>query len=165
MDLIVDRRCATWGRHRLRCAIGRAGIVEKKREGDGATPAGVWPMREGLFRPDRLAEMDTALPSRPLDPAAGWCDAPADPAYNRLVRLPYPASCEALWREDGLYDAIVVLGYNDDPVVPGAGSAISLHIARPDFAPTAGCIALARDDLLTVLREAAPGAMVRVAAS
>ena len=149
---------------RMRSTLGRSGVVSDKREGDGGTPAGRWPMREALFREDRLGEIVTPLPARPLDPADGWCDDPADPAYNRPVRLPYPAHCEELWLSDRVYDVIVPLGYNDDPVVPGRGSAIFLHVARPDFAPTAGCVALALGDLLRILRAARPGARVLVEA-
>ncbi|MGH7053317.1 MAG: L,D-transpeptidase family protein [Stellaceae bacterium] len=167
MDLIVDARgTALWGGRRMRCALGRGGGVPAadKREGDGATPAGTWPMREVLFRADRLGEIVTALACRELSPTDGWCDDPADPAYNRLVSLPYPAHCEHLWLADHAYDVIVPLGYNDDPVVKGRGSAIFLHVAAPGFAPTAGCVALALSDLLAVLREAEPGAAVRVIA-
>jgi L,D-peptidoglycan transpeptidase YkuD (ErfK/YbiS/YcfS/YnhG family) len=155
MDLRIDGSgSALWGGRRLRCALGRAGIAVQKHEGDGATPAGAWPMRRALYRPDRAAPPPTRLPLQPLDPADGWCDAPGDAAYNRLVRLPYPASAERLWRDDGLYDLLLVLGYNDAPVVSGLGSAIFLHLARADFAPTEGCAALARADLLSVLAEA-----------
>ncbi|HUZ72918.1 MAG TPA: L,D-transpeptidase family protein [Stellaceae bacterium] len=155
MDLVVDAAgWAAWGDRRLRCALGRAGIAADKREGDGATPAGSLAMRRVLYRPDREQPPATALPAAPLDPADGWCDIPDDAAYNRLVRLPYRARAEALWRADGVYDLIVVLGWNDAPVVPGQGSAIFLHLARPDGAPTEGCIALARPDLLLVLAAA-----------
>jgi L,D-peptidoglycan transpeptidase YkuD (ErfK/YbiS/YcfS/YnhG family) len=153
---------AIWAGRRLRCAIGRAGIVRNKREGDGASPAGGWPMREVLFRRDRLDRIETALPVRALEPEDGWCDDPADPLYNRPVRLPYPAHSERLWRADRLYDVVVALGYNDGPVVPGAGSAIFLHVARPGFAATEGCVALALGDLLRVLAEAAPETRVRL---
>jgi L,D-peptidoglycan transpeptidase YkuD (ErfK/YbiS/YcfS/YnhG family) len=81
----------------------------------------------------------------------GWCDASADRNYNRPVRLPYPASAERLWREDGLYDLVVVLDYNDRPRSRGRGSAIFMHVARPGYAPTEGCIALARGHLLRLL--------------
>lgn len=138
----------------MRCAIGHGGISTAKREGDGATPAGRFAMRYVLFRPDRETQPRTRLPSRPLARHDGWCDAPGDPAYNRLILLPYRASAEALWRDDGRYDLIVPLGYNDISVVPGAGSAIFLHLAAPDFAPTAGCVALLRADLLAVLAAA-----------
>jgi L,D-peptidoglycan transpeptidase YkuD (ErfK/YbiS/YcfS/YnhG family) len=141
------------------CALGPAGVVaaRHKREGDGATPAGLWPLRRVLYRPDRLPAPVTDLPVQPIEPQSGWCDAPADAAYNRPVTLPYPASAERLWREDGLYDLIIVLGYNDDPVAPGAGSAIFWHLARPDYAPTQGCIAIARAHMLAALAAAGPG--------
>jgi L,D-peptidoglycan transpeptidase YkuD (ErfK/YbiS/YcfS/YnhG family) len=163
LELVVRADgAAGWAGRRLRCAVGRAGIVEDKREGDGGSPAGRWPMREVLFRRDRLGRIRTALPARALEPQDGWCDDPADPAYNRRVRLPCRARCESLWRADRLYDIVVPLGYNDDPVVPGAGSAIFLHVASPDFAATAGCVALGLADLLRVLGDAAPGAQVRI---
>jgi L,D-peptidoglycan transpeptidase YkuD (ErfK/YbiS/YcfS/YnhG family) len=164
MDLRVDGTgYALWGGRPMRCALGRAGIAAAKREGDHATPAGAWPMRRALYRPDRETPPATRLPLQPLDPADGWCDAPGDQAYNRLVRLPYAARAETLWRDDALYDLLIVLGYNDAPVVAGRGSAIFLHLARDDFGPTEGCIALARDDLLTVLAEADAACRVVVA--
>jgi L,D-peptidoglycan transpeptidase YkuD (ErfK/YbiS/YcfS/YnhG family) len=153
---------ASWAARRLRCAVGRGGIVHDKREGDGASPAGVFAMRGVLFRRDRLGALATALPVQALEPEDGWCDDPADPAYNKRVRLPYPARCEPLWRTDLVYDIIVPLGYNDDPVIRGAGSAIFLHVARHDFAATAGCVALALGDLRCVLEAARPGARVRI---
>lgn len=149
----------------MRCAVGRSGVARAKREGDGATPLGRWAMRRLLFRADRAAMPATSLAARPIRPADGWCDDPADPAYNRMVALPHPGRTERLWREDGLYDLVVPLGYNDDPVVPGAGSAIFLHLARPDYAPTQGCIALARADLLAVLAAADAGSCVVVHAA
>ena len=162
-DLIVDASgLAAWQGRRFRCAIGRGGIRRDKREGDGATPVGGWTMRRLLYRADRIALPETALPASVIGRADGWCDAPGDPSYNLSVRRPYPASAEALWREDGVYDLIVPLGYNDGPIVPGAGSAIFLHLARPDFSPTEGCVALAVADLLAVLREAGPQSRVVV---
>ncbi len=149
----------------VRCALGRGGVrnAPDKREGDGATPAGVWPLRGVLWRPDRLTAPASRLPAGPIQPDDGWCDAPGDPAYNRPVRLPYPAGAERLWREDGVYDLVVVLGYNDAPVVPGAGSAIFVHVARPDYAATEGCIAVALEDLVELVSRAAPGDAMRVA--
>src|SRR5690554_2419769 len=120
MDLIVTPDgVARWGGRRFRCALGRAGIAAAKREGDGATPVGRFPMRRVLYRPDRGEAPATRLPIAPIAPDDGWCDDPGDPAYNRPVRLPYPARCETLWRADALYDVVVVLGHNDDPPVPG----------------------------------------------
>ncbi len=155
MNLIVHPgNTGSWGIWHFRCAIGRGGRRRDKREGDGATPVGSWSMRRLLYRADRLAMPQTVLPVSVIAATDGWCDALADARYNQPVQLPYPASAETLWREDAVYDLIVPLGYSDVPVVPGVGSAIFLHVARPDFTPTEGCVALALGDLLTVLREA-----------
>ena len=101
-----------WPGGQGRCALGKGGVAtpEAKQEGDGATPLGVWPMRQVFWREDRLARPATGLPIDALIPEAGWCDDPADPQYNRHVKRPYPASAEALWREDGVYDLIIPLG-------------------------------------------------------
>ena len=147
---------------RMRCALGRSGLTGEKREGDGATPIGVFPLRELLYRPDRLSPPETGLPIRPIAPADGWCDDPADPAYNRPVALPYGGRHEELWRADGLYDLVVPLGYNDDPVRPGLGSAIFVHVAHADYAPTEGCIALALADLTALLPLCGPENLIRV---
>jgi L,D-peptidoglycan transpeptidase YkuD (ErfK/YbiS/YcfS/YnhG family) len=155
-----------WSGHTVRCALGRSGVTPSadKREGDGASPIGIWPMRQVLWRPDRIAAPATSLPSVELIPQAGWCDDPADPFYNRPILLPYTASHEKLWREDGLYDLIVELGYNDDPVIPGKGSAIFLHVAQADYSPTEGCIACALPDLLTLLADAKAGDAIEIRA-
>lgn len=147
-----------------RCALGKGGVktAEAKHEGDGASPLGTWTLRRILYRPDRGPPPLTALPARAIGPDDGWCDAPADPAYNTPVRLPYPASAEHLWREDHVYDLIGILAYNDDPPVPGKGSAIFLHIARDGYSPTEGCVALAREDLLELLKKARPGDAVAI---
>ncbi len=151
---------------RASCALGPAGIVDAaaKREGDGATPAGTWPLRRVLYRADRLDRPMTELEIRSLRPNDGWCDQPDDPAYNCPVVLPYRASAERLWREDAIYDVIVVLGYNDAPVIRAAGSAIFLHVARPGFTPTQGCVAVERDDLLALLALSKPGDALRIVA-
>ena len=140
-----------WRGRRFACAVGAGGVRANKREGDGATPAGRFPLRRVLYRPDRLAPPRTALPVAPLAPCDGWCDDPAHPLYNRPLRLPHAARHEQLWRGDHVYDLIVILGHNDDPVVPGLGSAVFLHVAQPDYAPTAGCVAVAAGDLLAIL--------------
>lgn len=167
MSLIVEARAGeTRGEARLEgvgiaprvfpCALGRAGIVAAKREGDGGTPAGQFPLRRLLYRADRIARIETRLPVLHIEPDDGWCDDPADSAYNRPVGLPYAASHERLWRADHLYDLVLVIGHNDDPVVPGAGSAIFLHLARADWGPTEGCVAFARDDLIAILAALGP---------
>ena len=149
-----------WSGGSAAAAVGHTGVKAEKHEGDGATPAGTYPLLSILYRPDRIAAPLSALPVKPLAPSDGWVDDPADANYNRPVSLPYPASAEQMWREDDLYDALVVIGYNMEPVVPGAGSAIFLHIATPDFAPTAGCIAVKREILLGLLPLLGPGSKI-----
>jgi L,D-peptidoglycan transpeptidase YkuD (ErfK/YbiS/YcfS/YnhG family) len=154
------------GGRKVRCAFGPAGVkpAAAKREGDGASPAGVWPIRRVFYRPDRGPPPASAFRVRCMAEDDGWCDDPADPAYNRPVKLPYPASAERMWREDGVYDIVVELGFNDDPPVPGRGSAIFLHLARPGYPPTHGCVALARADLEDLLSLAKPGDAVEIRA-
>ena len=139
------------GRDEYRAALGRAGVRVHKEEGDEATPVGLLQLRRVLFRADRVGRPDCAVPAEPLAPEDGWCDDPTHSDYNRMVRLPHPARHEALWRGDEAYDMIGVLGWNDAPVVRKAGSAIFLHVARPDLPPTEGCIALRLPDLRRLL--------------
>jgi L,D-peptidoglycan transpeptidase YkuD (ErfK/YbiS/YcfS/YnhG family) len=163
-DLVYDNGVLSWPGGTARAACGKAGVRADKREGDHASPAGRFPLLRAFYRPDRLASPRTALPLAALSPSDGWCDDPADPRYNTLVALPYPASHEELWRADGLYDVIVVIGYNTDPVVPGGGSAIFLHVAQPDFSGTEGCIAVAREVLVPLLGLLGPGSKLTIKA-
>jgi L,D-peptidoglycan transpeptidase YkuD (ErfK/YbiS/YcfS/YnhG family) len=149
-----------FGREALRCALGRGGVRADKREGDGATPVGDLPLRRVLYRADRGAAPACRVPVEPLSPDDGWCDDPAHRDYNRAVRLPHPARHERMWREDGAYDIVGVLGWNDAPVERGRGSAIFLHLARPDYAPTEGCVALSERDLRAVLAAGLRGILV-----
>jgi L,D-peptidoglycan transpeptidase YkuD (ErfK/YbiS/YcfS/YnhG family) len=135
----------------FRAALGRGGVTADKREGDGATPVGALPLRKVLYRADRGVAPSCAVPVQPIAANDGWCDDPADPDYNHAIRFPFSASAEALWRDDAVYDIIGILGWNDSPVRPGLGSAIFLHVARNDYAPTDGCVALAPDHLRRVL--------------
>ncbi len=136
------------------CALGRSGIIPaaNKCEGDGASPAGVYPFRRVFYRPDRIEVPITLLNAQPLSADLGWCDDPEDSYYNKLIRLPYGPSHEKLWRDDHVYDVIVELGHNDAPIVPGLGSAIFMHIAREGYTPTEGCVALSLPDMLRFLR-------------
>ncbi|HWI84707.1 MAG TPA: L,D-transpeptidase family protein [Sphingomonas sp.] len=166
MRLVVDGGAGLLdaGDRAIRCSIGRGGLIAAadKREGDGASPIGIWPIRGVLLRPDRLDRPEgMTLPWRWIRPGDGWSDGADDPAYNRPVRHPHAFSAERLWRDDGLYDAIVVLGHNDAPPVPGAGSAIFLHCWR-DGATTEGCVAIAREELIALLPRLKPGDAVKI---
>ena len=140
------------------CALGRGGIGRVKREGDGRTPRGAFRLRAGGFRADRVGPRPRSLLAlRAIRPRDGWCDDPADRRYNRPLRLPCPGvGAERMWREDGLYDLVIDLDYNRGPIRPGRGSAIFLHVARPGYPPTEGCVALERADLVRLLRRLGP---------
>lgn len=161
MEALFDAGLLRMGRHTWRACAGRAGVTRHKQEGDEATPAGLLPLRRVLYRADRLRPPAASVPVEALAPDDGWCDDPQDPRYNTPIRHPDPARHEALWRADAVYDVVGVLGWNDAPVRRGEGSAIFLHVVRPDYAPTEGCVALALADLLAAL--AAGLTAVRVA--
>ncbi|NQV55553.1 MAG: L,D-transpeptidase family protein [Rhodospirillales bacterium] len=134
----------------FRCALGRGGVFEKKAEGDGRTPVGTFPLRNLYYRNDRLAQPATGLPTTVITGDDGWCDDAGCADYNKFVSLPHTGRFEHLMREDGLYDVVIAIGFNDAPVIAGRGSAIFMHVAAPGYTPTEGCVALALDDLLTV---------------
>lgn len=137
----------TAGPFRIACALGPAGIVRIKREGDGGTPAGRFPLLWAYYRPDRLRPLPGGVPLRPLRRDQGWCEAPASPRYNRPVRLPAADCTDRMWREDHLYDLTFVLDHNFSRRAKGRGSAIFFHLARPALTPTAGCIAISPSDM------------------
>ncbi|GLV22451.1 hypothetical protein TomMM35A_23000 [Sphingobium sp. TomMM35A] len=146
----------------IACTLGRNGVcaAADKREGDGCTPLGEWPLRGVLLRPGKIDPAAIQLPWRWVREGDGWSDDPADPAYNRPVHLPRPFSAESLLREDDAYDVIIILGHNDAPPVPRQGSAIFLHLS--EGRPTAGCIAIDRGDMLKLLPMLAPGDTVEI---
>ena len=145
-----------------RVALGRTGVAALKHEGDGATPLGRFPVREVLYRADRVSRPRTRLSLRAIRAGDGWCEDPADRDYNRLVRVSSRPGVDSLTRTDHLYDVVLVPGYNDRPRVRGKGSAIFLHLARPGYLPTEGCIALSRHDLLLLLAQARRGSAIVV---
>ncbi len=146
------------------CTLGRAGILPAafKKEGDGATPAGIWPLRDGFYRADRLPQPRTGVLLRKLLPDDGWCEKIDHPDYNRWIKMPHPAVTDKMFRDDNVYDIIVVIGYNDAPVMAGRGSAIFMHLARPDFSPTAGCVGLALEHLQEVLVGLGPQSQITI---
>lgn len=130
------------GPFRIPCALGPAGVVRRKREGDGGTPAGRFRLLWGYFRPDRPRAAAGGVPLRPLRRDTGWCEDPASRNYNRPVRAPSRDATDRMWRQDGLYDLVFVLDQNFSQRAKGRGSAVFFHHARPDLSPTAGCVAI-----------------------
>ena len=158
----------TSGQIEYPCPIGKNGLIEaaKKREGDGATPKGCWPLRALLYRGDKIDKCrfpsKMAMPLRAIRIDDGWCDDPNAPHYNQLVRLPFAGSHEKLWRNDGLYDLILPMGYNDAPPKAGKGSAIFLHCADSGRKHTKGCLALRHRDLFTLMHQSDAASYINI---
>lgn len=144
------------------CVVGKGGIVDDKNEGDGATPRGMFPLRQVLYRADRTEAPITGLDVSTITKEDGWCDDPKSERYNERVFLPFDASHEKLWRDDHAYDMLVIIGYNDKPVIPGKGSAIFLHLMHEDGRATEGCIAVSLEDMRELLMQLTPGAQIHI---
>jgi L,D-peptidoglycan transpeptidase YkuD (ErfK/YbiS/YcfS/YnhG family) len=143
-------------------ALGRGGICANKREGDGATPRGRFRLVRLWWRPDRGPRPQTLLPARPIRPTDAWCEDPGDRRYNRPIRLGPGAAGDRLWRADRLYDLVVELDHNTRPRIAGRGSAVFVHVARPGFAPTAGCVALTAGALRRLLATLSPKSRILI---
>ncbi len=148
----------TFGAITVPCALGRSGLLVRKKEGDGGTPVGSFELLHVYYRPDKGLPPKTTLPVEPLTPSSAWCDDPAAHLYNRPVSLPFNSSHEIMWRDDRLYDIVVVLDCNMFPAVKGKGSAIFFHIARETYTPTEGCVAVAPEHMKMLLEKIRPGA-------
>ena len=144
------------------CALGRGGTTRCKREGDGATPAGRFRLLGCFYRADRRARPPSRLPAAAIRPSDGWCDDPGDRRYNQPVRLPYSARHERMWRDDHLYDVVVDIDWNRARRVKGRGSAIFLHLARPDFSPTEGCVAIEPRMAARLLQRIGPNTVIEI---
>ena len=142
--------------------LGRSGIRANKREGDGATPRGRFRLRQLWWRPDRHPRPATLLPVRRIDPAIAWCEDPADRRYNRPFRRSPGESGDRLWREDGLYDVVIEIDHNTRPRIAGRGSAVFIHLARPDGSPTAGCVAFDPAGLRRLLARLGPNTRIEI---
>jgi L,D-peptidoglycan transpeptidase YkuD (ErfK/YbiS/YcfS/YnhG family) len=140
----------------LPVALGRSGVKANKREGDGATPRGAFRLKRLWWRAGRHPRPATLLPVQRIAPDDGWCEDPTDRHYNRRMKVPPNSKADRLTRKDNLYDFIVELDHNTRPRVAGRGSAVFIHVARPGFAPTAGCIALDMNSLRRLLARLGP---------
>lgn len=144
------------------CALGRSGTARDKREGDGASPIGRFGILQAFYRPDRGPRPRTGLPLRPIRPGDGWSDDVRDRRYNRLVPLPCPTSHEKMWRDDDLYDIVLDIAWNRGPIRRGRGSAIFLHLARPGFLPTEGCVAVDSGAIRRLIERIGPDTRIEI---
>ena len=150
MDLLVKNNHLFVRDKKLKCAVGHNGLTNDKKEGDLSTPIGVFKFNKIYYRADKLGETNFVIDSSIIQKNDGWCDDEKSKFYNQYIQFPFNESAEHLYREDKIYDIVCVLNYNTSPIIPGLGSAIFLHVARSNFAVTRGCIAIDREELLTI---------------
>src|SRR5215510_11533985 len=150
------------GRIAIPVVLGRTGIRANKREGDGATPRGRFRLRQLWWRADRNPRPRTFLPTRRIDPHIAWCEDASDRRYNRPFRRSANEPGDRLWRDDRLYDFIIEIDHNTRPRIAGRGSAVFIHVARPNRRPTAGCVALATPDLRRLLKSLGPRTRIAI---
>jgi L,D-peptidoglycan transpeptidase YkuD (ErfK/YbiS/YcfS/YnhG family) len=150
---------------KYRCAIGKAGIKKKQKEGDNITPKGTFKITRVYYRSDKVKNISTSIKKIKINKNMGWCNDSKSPFYNREIKLPSKFSFEKLYRNDNLYDLLAVLNYNTNPVEKNKGSAIFIHIAKKRFKPTAGCIALQKKDLMNLMRVIKKNSKIKISAN
>ena len=147
MNIELKNNFLYFQKYKLRCSIGKRGISIKKREGDKKTPKGEYRLKYILYRKDRIFKLKTKLKKIPINKKMGWCDDPNSDDYNKIINYPFKFSAEKLWKKENIYDIIIVIDYNLNPVIKNKGSAIFLHIAKKKYQPTNGCIAVNKKNI------------------
>ena len=147
---------------KFRCALGKAGIKKKKKEGDNVTPKGTFKITKMYYRQDKIKNITSLIKKIKIKNNMGWCDDPNSIHYNKQIKLPNKFSHEKLYRKDNLYDLFLVLNYNTNPVIKNKGSAIFLHLAKKNYTPTKGCIGLNKIHLLKILEIIKPNTKIKL---
>jgi L,D-peptidoglycan transpeptidase YkuD (ErfK/YbiS/YcfS/YnhG family) len=153
VHILINKKYITFNNYKAKCAIGKRGIGNKKKEGDLITPKGIYKVKYILYRKDRVKKIKTKLKKIIIKKNMGWCDDVRSNNYNKLIKLPFNYSHEKLYKKENIYDIILVLNYNMNPTIKGKGSAIFIHVARKNYDKTEGCIALNKRDLLKILKQ------------
>ena len=147
---------------KFKCSLGKNGVTKNKVEGDKCTPSGIYRLKQVFYRADRINKITTNLKKIKIKKNMGWCDDPSSKRYNRLIKIPYKFSHEKLYRKDHIYDIVVILNYNMNPVVKKRGSAIFMHITKKNYLKTLGCIALKKNDLLKILNKVKKNNIIKI---
>ena len=147
---------------KFKCSLGKNGVTKNKVEGDKRTPSGVYRLKQVFYRADRINKITTNLKKIKIKKNMGWCDDPSSKRYNRLIKIPYKFSHEKLYRKDHIYDIVVILNYNMNPVVKKRGSAIFIHLTKKNYLKTLGCIALKKNDLLEILNRVKKDNIIKI---
>ena len=162
MHIIIKKNYLIFDKYRIKCAIGKRGIKKKKKEGDLITPVGQYKIKFILFRKDRVKNLKTTLKKIPINRVIGWSDDSKSNKYNKLIKYPYNFSSEKLYRKDNIYDIILVLNYNMNPVKKNKGSAIFIHIAKKNYEKTKGCVAIKKNDIIKLVEKLKRNTLVRI---
>ena len=150
MNIKLKGKYLYYLKYKIKCSIGKEGITRNKKEGDLKTPKGKFKLKLIFYRKDKIKILKTSLKKIAIQKNMGWCDDIKSKKYNKLISFPFKYSAEKLWRKDNIYDVAIVLNYNLNPVKKNKGSAIFLHIAKKNYIPTRGCIAINRKDMLNL---------------
>ena len=150
MNIKLKRKYLYYLKYKIKCSIGKEGITKDKKEGDLKTPKGKFKLKFIFYRKDKIKILQTSFKKVAIKKSMGWCDDVKSKKYNKLIRLPFKFSAEKLWRKDNIYDVVIILNYNLSPVKKNKGSAIFLHIAKKNYSPTKGCIAINKKDMLNL---------------
>lgn len=165
MHIIIKKNYLIFDKYRIKCAVGKRGIKEKEKEGDFITPIGLYKIKLILYRKDRIIKLHTKIKKLKITKSMGWCDDPASSKYNKIVKLPFNFSCEKLFRKDNVYDIVLVLNYNMNPIIKNKGSAIFIHVAKRNFKSTEGCVAIKKVELIKMIKKLKPNTYVTILGS
>jgi L,D-peptidoglycan transpeptidase YkuD (ErfK/YbiS/YcfS/YnhG family) len=152
MHIFIKNKILFISYYKVKCAVGKRGIGTKKKEGDYLTPRGVYKIKSIFYRKDRIFNLKSKIKKYAIKKHMGWCDDPRSKNYNKLIKFPFKLSAEKLYRSDNIYDIILILNFNTDPVKKNKGSAIFIHIAKKDYKSTAGCIAVSKRNLIKIVK-------------
>ena len=162
MHILIKNKSLIYNNYKVKCALGKRGIGNKKKEGDLITPKGSFKINGILYRPDKVKNLITKLRKKTINKKMGWCDDPKSKKYNQLIKLPFKFNFEKLYRNDDIYDIIFVLSFNTNPIIKNKGSAIFIHIAKRNYSPTKGCIAIKKNDIKKLAREINRKTLVKI---
>jgi L,D-peptidoglycan transpeptidase YkuD (ErfK/YbiS/YcfS/YnhG family) len=162
MIIVKKTRVLSFLNKKYKCALGYEGIKKNKKEGDGATPSGIYNLTKIYYRKDKIKNLQSPLKKIVIKKNMIWCDDNDSQFYNIQCYLPKKFSYEKLYRKDNIYDIIVVIDYNLNPIKKNKGSAIFIHIARKNYEPTKGCIALKKSDLLFILKNCKKNTKIKI---
>ena len=153
MHIIIDNKYLTYNKYKAKCAVGKRGIGFKRKEGDLITPIGNYKIKYILYRKDRINKIQSRIKKIAIKKNMGWCDDPKSENYNKLIKLPFEYSYEKLYKRENIYDIIIVLDFNINPIIKNKGSAIFIHVAKKNYLKTEGCIAVKKTHLLKIIKE------------